>query len=242
VTKSRGIRAPRKSWQPHELQLLRLHYADSRTADLAEALGLPESTVYRKANDLGLLKTDAYLASEKSGRIQRGKQDPRMAATHFQPGQSPWNKGQHYDAGGRSVETRFKPGRPAHESPRYLPIGSLRINKDGVLERKVTDDQALAPARRWVAVHRLVWEAANGPIPADHAVVFLPGRRSTEVNKITLDAVELVSRQELMRRNSVHTRLPPELAQLAQLRGALTRQINRRAKEARQLLEESTPS
>ena len=74
--------------------------------------------------------------------------------------------------------TSFKPGRPAHEARNYLPIGSTRISKDGYIERKVTDDPGLYPARRWVAEHRLVWEAANGPIPEDSAIVFLDGDRT----------------------------------------------------------------
>ena len=31
--------------------------------------------------------------------------------THFKKGQKPWNKGVHYQPGGRSIETRFKKGQ-----------------------------------------------------------------------------------------------------------------------------------
>ena len=80
---------------------------------------------------------------------------------------------------------------------------------------------------RWTAVHRLVWEAAHGPIEPGYVVVFRPGRRSANLDEITLDALELVTRAELMGRNSVHN-LPPELVQIAQLRGVLNRKINQR--------------
>jgi lipid A disaccharide synthetase len=83
------------------------------------------------------------------------------------------------------------------------------------------------PARRWVGVHRRVWETANGPIPRGHVVCFLPGRRSGEVQKITLDALKLASRAKLAPRN-------PELAKLVQLKGAITRQVNRIAREAKE--------
>ena len=89
------------------------------------------------------------------------------------------------------------------------------------------------PARRWVAVHRLVWEAANGPIPEGHVVGFLPGRRSNVLEKITLDALELISRGELARRNHPRSR-DPDLAKLVQLKGAITRQVNRIAREAQE--------
>lgn len=131
-------------------------------------------------------------------------------------------------AGGRSAETRFKPGRPACEARNYQPIGSLRLNKDGYLERKVTDDPALAPVRRWVGVHRLVWEAAHGPIPPRHVVRFLPGQRTVVAEEITVERLELVSQAENMRRNTVH-RYPPQIAQAVQLLGALNRIINNRS-------------
>jgi hypothetical protein len=72
-----------------------------------------------------------------------------------------------------------------------------------------------------------VWIEAHGPVPAGHAVCFKPGRRSTVLEEITLDALDLVHRRDLMQRNSVH-RLPKPLAQLVQLRGALNRKINAR--------------
>jgi hypothetical protein len=81
-----------------------------------------------------------------------------------------------------------------------LPIGSHRVSKDGYLERK-TDDAHPVPARCWVGVHRRVWETVNGPVPRGHVVCFLPRRRSGEVQKITLDALKLVSRARLAPRN-----------------------------------------
>ena len=110
----------------------------------------------------------------------------------------------------------------------YKPIGSLRISKDGQLQRKVRDDGPTS--RRWISVARLVWEAAHGPVPKGHVVVFLPGKFTAIEHEITLDRVELITRRELMRRNSVHTVQPPELARITQLRGALARQINRRSR------------
>lgn len=71
--------------------------------------------------------------------------------------------------------TSFKKGNMSGTAQRnYVPIGTTRITRDGYLERKVTDDHPV-PARRWVAEHRLVWEATNGPIPEGHVVVFLDG-------------------------------------------------------------------
>lgn len=131
---------------------------------------------------------------------------------------------------GRSVETRLKPGRPAHQARNYVPIGGLRVTRDGTLERKVTDDPHIAPARRWVAVARLVWEAANGPIPKGHVVRFKDGMRTAEESEITVDRLECISRNENMRRNSYHN-YPQPIPQLIQLRGALNRKISNRTRK-----------
>jgi hypothetical protein len=216
----------RRPWTAAEVALLRERFADSKTADLAAALNRPYMTVAQKASALGLRKSPEYLAGPRPGRLDGIK----GMGTRFQPGLTPWNKGQHFDPGGRSAETRFKPGRSPQEARNYVPIGTLRLSKGGYLERKVTDDQALAPARRWVGVHRLVWIEAHGPVPDGHAVCFKPGRQTTDPDAITPDALELVTRGELMRRNT-HHRYGKEVAALVQLRGAITRQINKRAKE-----------
>jgi len=93
----------------------------------------------------------------------------------FEKGQIPAN------AGTKGVmkpnRASFKKGRPAHEARNYVPVGSLRFTRDGYMERKVTDDPTLVPARRWIPEHRLIWEAAYGPVPDGHVVVFLDGDR-----------------------------------------------------------------
>ena len=66
-------------------------------------------------------------------------------------------------------------------------------------------------------------------MPPGMAVVFKPGTRTTELEGIRLECLEMITRRELMLRNSVH-RHGPEIAALVQLRGALVRQINRKAK------------
>lgn len=222
---------PRTFWTEEQIALLREFYPHFHTSKVAQAVGRPIEQCYKKAQHLGLSKTARYLASDDACRVSASRRTPAMQATQFKPGQTSWNKVTHYTAGGRSAETRFKPGRLAHEARNYVPIGSLRPSKDGYLERKVTDDPSLVPARRWVAVHRLVWIEANGPVPDGHVVVFRPGRRTTVLEQITLDALELVTRTELMKRNTLHNRYPKEVVQLMQLKGAINRQINRITKE-----------
>ena len=122
------------------------------------------------------------------------------------------------------ARTQFKPGRPAHEAHNYLPIGSLRLSKNGYLTRKVTDDKSLSPARRWVAEHRLVWESVHGQVPAGQVVVFRIGQLTVDLNLITIDRLECLTRAELMRRNTIH-RYPEPIKQVMRLRGRLSRAI-----------------
>lgn len=228
MTKSRGILPPRCWWTPVEERRLRRMYPSRSTHEVAEKLGRTVATVYRKARDLGLRKSEKYLASPAACRLRRG--DNIGAPFRFKKGHVPANKGMRRPGwhSGRMRETQFKKGRPPETARNYLPIGSLRMSKDGYLERKVTDAHPV-PARRWVGVHRLVWEAANGPVPGHHAVCFLPGLRTAIESEITLDRLELVHRRELMLRNTLH-RFPEPIPQLIQLRGALRRQINKRTR------------
>lgn len=225
MTKSRGILPPRRPWPECDLTILRERYADTPTAELGKLFGRPTHQVYHKAYRLGLEKSEVYLNSPASGRLD----GVRGGSSRFVKGQESWNKGKKLPGHG-NPETFFKPGQLNGRAALIaVPVGSHRVNADGYLDRKIGNESG-PQHRRWKAVHRLVWEAAHGPIPPGHAVAFLPGRHSTDPALITLDALELVTQQELMRRNTVH-RYGPEIAGLVQLRGAITRQINKRIKE-----------
>lgn len=219
MTASRGINRPRWRPTPEQLEVLRRDFATTPTAELADRFGCAPHQVHRRARCMGLRKDEAYLASA-GGRLD----GVRGMGTRFQPGHVPWTKGRRLP--GHGGPTTFKPGTRPHN---YVPVGSYRIAARGYLQRKMTDTGY--PPRDWVMVHRLVWEAANGPIPDGHVVAFRAGRHTTELAAITVDALELVPRVELLRRNSVN-RYPKEIADLMKLRGALNRQINRRSKTA----------
>ena len=197
----------RRYWTPEEDAIMRELYATHSAAECAAKLGRSESAVQQRVHVLGLSKSPEWIAERARKRWAEGRHANSLAPLAAGRG---WNKvikgstGYHPNC----RRTQFKPGElQGAARHNYVPVGSLRLSKDGYLERKVTDDHPV-PARRWVAVQRLVWEAAHGKIPPGHAVAFKPGRRTTELDAITLDALELVSRAELMRRNSYHTRYP----------------------------------
>ena len=223
-------------WTEADKERLRRLYPDATGQSVADSLGRPLRSVYTMAAALGLRKSEAFNTSDLSRRIQRGRQHPSMVASQIQTGAVPWNKGVKGSTGlhPNCKATQFKKGAMSGAAQHnYVPIGSLRVSKDGYLERKVTDDPALVPARRWVVEHRLVWQAANGPIPRGHIVVWRPGMKSTALRDITADRLECITRAENARRNHPNSH-NPELAKLVQLKGAITRQVNRITREAQE--------
>ena len=213
--------AVRHRWSAEHVAILIRLYPDTRTAEIASQLGTTVKRVYYKAADLGLKKSAAYLASPDSGCFRSGVIGG--IAGRFKPGHVPWNSGMKgLDLGGKA--TQFKPGeRRGNAVALHQPIGTERLSKEGYLERKINDDLPLQ--RRWRAVHILLWEAAHGPVPKGHALRFRDGDK----RNISIDNLELVTRADMMRRNSLHN-YPKEVAQLVQLRAAINRQINKRSK------------
>lgn len=223
----------RHRWTAPEDSLLRRRYPDEQAAVIARDLGMRVSQVHQRAAKLGLHKSQAFKVSDRSGRILRGRTDPKMVATQFPKGHVPANKGLRRPGWyrGRMRETQFKKGRPAWEARNYVPIGTEKVDtKRGVLVRKLSDDPTIFPVQRWRPVHVLVWEANHGPVPAGHIVRFRDGMKTLIASEITADKLELVTLAENMRRNTVH-RWPKDLVRLVQLKGALNRKINRHGRK-----------
>ncbi|TDX30805.1 HNH endonuclease [Modicisalibacter xianhensis] len=194
-----------KRWSPQDDDDLRRLYPTNEIRVLEKIFGRPEKAITARAHRLGLTKAPDYVP-------------PRRGV--FEKGQKPWNKGTHFSPPG-SEKGRFKKGQRPHT---WVPIGTERVSKDGILERKVTD---AGPAKdHFCSVHSIIWEERHGPIPEGHIVRF----KSDDKRNFDDDNLELVSRAENMQRNSYH-RYGPEIAQLYQLKGALSRKINRRSRD-----------
>lgn len=230
MTKSRGIMAPRRPLQQCELVLLREVYPDVPGADLAALLDCSVSRVHRTANRLGIEKSEYFKAQDYSGRVARGRQSEAMKRTQFKPGQTPPNKGMKGWSAPGTEATRFQKGNLSHT---HVPVGSYTVTDDGYLKVKVSDDRTVASRFNWVFVHRQVWEAANGPVPENHVVVFKHGVRTAKLEEITLDRLECITRKDLVQRNSIH-RYPPELKEVIRLAHKVNRKIKEREDAQRQ--------
>ncbi|RUB45262.1 HNH endonuclease signature motif containing protein [Pseudomonas aeruginosa] len=111
--------------------------------------------------------------------------------------------------------TQFKKGQKPHT---WLPVGSTRVSADGYLQRKISDTGY--PPRDWKGMHILLWEEHFGPIPTGHCVCF----KDNNKQNVVIDNLELITRAERMRRNSIH-RYPPELKSAIRVISKLKRTI-----------------
>lgn len=195
-----------RPWSPEQDAILAELYKQFHRGEIAARMGRTPAAIKCRVSALGLKKPE--------GATNAG---------HFVRGESPWNKGQPFTSGGRSTETQFKPGQKPHT---WNQIGHERVTKDGYRQRKMTDTGVTR--RDYVFLHHLLWVEHHGPVPDGCAIVFRNGDKAD----IRIDNLECISRRELMLRNSFHTNYPPEVRKLVQLRGAITRQINKRGKQA----------
>lgn len=229
-----GYRAGKRLWTTEDDERMRREYPDTPTADLARALGRSTCAVYNRAwNILGLTKSAAYLASPHACRLRRG--DNVGAPYRFKPGQAPPNKGLRRPGWhrGRMRETQFKAGARAGAAARnWRPVGTILADTEGyrrIKVREATPGEAygFGNVRVWPMLQRHVWRQAHGPIPKGYVVCFKDGDKTN----CALENLEVVSRRDLMARNTVHN-LPKPLVDTIQLLGALNRKI--RSRDARE--------
>lgn len=206
-----------RAWTDRDNAVMRAMYPHRPTREVARKLRRKISVVYMRAGVMGLRKSEAFFALPASGRIKRN--EVRSRATQFKRGHRTWNTGLHYRAGGRSAETRFKKGQwPVNKDPDFYVIGALRVNSDGYIEMRTS---FRVGSYGWTGLHRILWEDRNGPIPKNHVVCFKNG----DPLDCWHDNFELVSRRDLMLRNTIHARYPQPLKQTVMVLGQLKRRI-----------------
>jgi len=111
---------------------------------------------------------------------------------YFPKGNVPFNKGKKGYCAPGSEKGWFKKG---HRPTDWRPVGSERVTVDSYVEVKVSDistPDAKTKQKNWKMKHVVVWEAANGPVPKGHIVIFLDGNKQN----FTLKNLMMVSRQE----------------------------------------------
>lgn len=201
-----------RKWTAAEEHAMREHYSNKSNLFIGLLLGRTESCIQDKANKMGLKKSPEYLSSREMPNTGR-----------FKPGHTTWNKGTKgrcHEIANTPCATRFKAGQiNGRAKQRYQPIGAERITDEGYRQVKISDEGR--SDLRWKSLHIIEWEAHHGPVPAGTAVVFKNGNKQD----YQIGNLELITRAELMRRNTIH-RYPRELKFTIKVLRKLEKQLN----------------
>lgn len=155
--------------------------------------------------------------------------------------------GLQYIVDNKAKESRFKPGFiPANKGKKiedYMSPETIRKFKANQYKKNHIPHNALAdgtevkrkdksgriytlikvPGKRKLQLkHRVVWEQCKGKIPKAHNIIFIDG----DTDNFNIDNLKCISNKDLLRMNSLHN-LPQEMQEILQLKGAITRQINK---------------
>jgi hypothetical protein len=189
------------------------NYPDMTARELSDATGKPVWYVYGLAQKLGLKKSEAFLNSNKSGRMNKGSD--RGKNTQFKEGLKPWNKG---TKGLCSPNKHsFATGHVPHNA---LPDWAESVRIDSKSGRKYLLLK-LPGVRKLVFKHVWLWLQHHNEVPDGHVVVFKDGNTMNCV----IDNLECITRKTLMVRNSI-MRYPKELRDTIKLVHKINKKIN----------------
>lgn len=202
----------RTSFTKAEDRYIKKHYLTMPLKTIGKNLGRSDTGIRSRLKAMGLV-------------VPRQIAEKRKEMGQFKAGRVPANKGLRQTefmsakAIKRSAKTRFKKGNIPPNTKYDFAI-TVRTEKTGRNYQWIR-----IGVGKWVPVHRYMWEKVNGKIPKGMSLVFKDG----DSMNVDLANLELLTRKQLMQRNTVHN-LPKPIALTVQLRGALNRKINSKLK------------
>lgn len=221
----------RRNWTEAEREMIRTEFSDMTSDTLAAKLNRTVASVNQQAALMGVKKSAAHLSSDLGGRFSKCQV---LGYEHrFKKGQLPINKGKKQtdymtpEAIERTQKTRFQKGS---DNGKQLPIGTITIlnGKNGKVKIIILGNGIRAHLNRYT------WSQANGEIPKGMIIV----HKDKDPMNCDLENLEMISKAENMRRNSV-LNLPPEIKEATYDIGKLTRKINFLTKKSKRNGEES---
>lgn len=195
-----------------EDQYLRDNYLTIPAKRMAKNLGRSEGSARQRMKILGIVVPKEVVEYFKK-------------ASQFPPGSISHNKGQKMSSEvySKVKSTMFKKGQQ--------PINT---KADGdIVTRKNTNAWGKKTYYKWIRIskanwkmlHVVLWENKHGPIPKGMIIVF---KDKNSLN-VTLENLELITRSENMKRNTIHN-LPPELKQTVKVLSSFKRKIKKHEK------------
>lgn len=203
----------RKVWTQEEIDILSRMYPDHFAKEIAGVLGRGVSSIYCKAQQLGLECTPEKI--RRSGLMSCNH--PNNVAARFTKGHVSHNKGKKMppEVYSKVARTMFKKGQTPVN---HRDVGSERVNVDGYIEIKV------AEPNRWRLKHRVIWEQVNGAIPRGHNVQF----KNHNPLDCRIENLYLISREDQMaKENSFYAKYPKDLQEIIHLKGVVNRAIHK---------------
>lgn len=203
----------KRLWTYEEIEILKRMYPDHFAKEISAVLGRGVSSVYCKAQQLGLECSEDKI--RRSGLLSANH--PNTIAARFPKGHVSHNKGKKMppEVYSKVARTMFKKGQtPAN----HREVGSERVNKDGYIEIKV------AEPNRWRLKHRVIWEQFKGEIPKGHNVQF-KNRNSQDCR---IENLYIISKADQMgKENSYWSKYPKDLQEIIHLKGVVNRAIHK---------------
>lgn len=187
-----GVKRASRFWvwtEERKSKLIEL-YPEHTNRELAEILGVSESSINAQAFILNLFKSEDFHRRKREG-------------TQFRKGNTPPNKGKKWDEymskemQENSRKTTFKKG---HTPKNHKPVGYQRITVDGYIEVKTQEPNVFK------LKHRIIWEEHNGPIPKGYNIQF----RDRNPLNCSIENLYMISRSEQMSENTI-MRYPEKL-------------------------------
>jgi len=116
------------AWTPEALNVLRTLYPTVTSQKIADKIGCSLYTVYGKAYELGLKKSEEFLQSEDSGRLTKNK--VVGFNTRFKKGFTPWNKDTKGLTASNKTSFKKKPSPSQHNNGRRYQKNNRRLSKN----------------------------------------------------------------------------------------------------------------
>lgn len=179
-----------KPWTQEEDDYLRQHYDDTQMKDMMKKLGRSRCSIYNHARELQLYRRKSLYTWNTPPESSK--------ATQFQKGHIPFNKGKALDeycsaeAIGKIRKTQFRNGNKPHNEHQE---GYECLRSDGYVYIKVASTGK--PQYMMRLKHRVVWEAANGPVPKGFIIQFRDGDRSN----CAIENLYIINRKDQLQEN-----------------------------------------